>query len=360
MSRPTRTCPDCDASFDLINRRQFLSASTAAGVSAAMAGGLITSPALAKPAAGKTSESFVKLLYETLSPKQKKEMCFDWDHKDPKRGLLRTYISNNWRITKPAIKSSFYTAEQQALIRKAFEGVLNPDWIERFDKQLTDDMGGFGKAQGIAIFGKPGDGKFEFVLSGRHGTVRCDGNTADHVAFGGPIVYGHAASGYYEKANHPNNVFWHQALAANELFRMFDGKQRKKALLPKAPDEALIAFREKGAAFDGIAVKDLSKDQREHLQGVLQKLIEPYRQTDQDEVVAALKKHGGLDNCHLAFYQYDDMGKDGIWDNWRLEGPAFVWHYRGAPHVHVWVHVADSRDVALNSKNLSGPLRRKT
>ena len=74
-------------------------------------------------------------------------------------------------------------------------------------------------------------------------------------------------------------------------------------------------------------------------------------------MVAALKKQGGLDACSLAFYEADDLGKDGIWDNWRLEGPSFVWHYRGAPHVHVWVHVADDPDVELNSRNLSGPLR---
>jgi len=93
------------------------------------------------------------------------------------------------------------------------------------------------------------------------------------------------------------------------------------------------------------------------MQKVLQLLIEPYRQADQDEVVKALKAQGGLDKCFLVFYEEDDLGKDGVWDNWRLEGPAFVWHWRGAPHVHVWVNVADDPSVELNSKNLSGPLR---
>lgn len=360
MSATHRRCPDCDAlpaTTDSFDRRRFLQA-TGAGAAAAAAG-VFAVPAAAKPTAAKPSETIVKHLYDSLSDTQKKAVCFAWNHQDKRRGLLRTYISNNWRITKPAIKSNFFTADQQQMIRQAFEGVLNPDWVERFDKQLKDDMGGFGKAQSIAIFGKPGDGQFEFVLSGRHGTVRCDGNTTPSVAFGGPIVYGHAASGYYEKPAHPNNVFWHQALAANDLFKMFDGAQRKQALLPKAPDEAQIAFRDKHKKFDGIAVADLSPDQREHLQDVLKKLIEPYRQTDRDEVVASLRKHGGLDKCHLAFYQDDDLGSDGIWDNWRLEGPAFVWHYRGAPHVHVWVNVADDPTVALNAKNLSGPLRQK-
>jgi hypothetical protein len=32
----------------------------------------------------------------------------------------------------------------------------------------------------------------------------------------------------------------------------------------------------------------------------------------------------------------------------RLEGP-FVWYFRGYPHVHVWVNVADDASVKLNA-----------
>ena len=67
----------------------------------------------------------------------------------------------------------------------------------------------------------------------------------------------------------------------------------------------------------------------------------------------------GLKGCSLAFYRADTLGDDSVWDNWRLEGPAFVWHYRGPPHVHVWVNVADDSGVEANAKNLSGPLRQK-
>ena len=51
------------------------------------------------------SESFVRILFESLKPEQKKQICFPWDHVDPKRGLLRTRIENNWRITSPEVKS---------------------------------------------------------------------------------------------------------------------------------------------------------------------------------------------------------------------------------------------------------------
>ena len=36
-----------------------------------------------------------------------------------------------------------------------------------------------------------------------------------------------------------------------------------------------------------------------------------------------------------------------LWAAWRLEGPAFVWYFRGNPHVHVWVNVADDPSMPL-------------
>ena len=128
------------------------------------------------------------------------------------------------------------------MIRGIFEGIIQPDWHKRIDKQLKDDAGGFGDDQNIAIFGKPGE-KFEFVMTGRHMTLRCDGNSTEHVAFGGPIFYGHAASGFNEKPNHPGNVFWPQALAANKVYEMLDGKQRARALVDRLPQEEDVAFR---------------------------------------------------------------------------------------------------------------------
>ena len=180
-------------------------------------------------------------------------------------------------------------------------------------------------------------------------TLRCDGNSAEHVAFGGPIFYGHdPGDNFDEKAAHEGNVFWPQAVEANKLYQALDGKQRKLALIPAAPYENDVSFRGKDGKFEGIPVTELSADQKGRVQEVLRKLIEPYRQSDRDEVVACLKAQGGIDACRLAFYQDEDVGEDGVWDIWRLEGPSFVWHYRGAPHVHVWVNVADDAGVELN------------
>lgn len=350
MKRQQPSCPDCAGEFDSLDRRQFLKTASAAALATGMATGITPSLLHAAEAAEKTPESYVKQLFDTMDEKQRKEVCFEWDYTEPQRGLLRTRVSNNWHITKPTIGSDFYTKDQQEIIRAIFEGVYNPEWLSSIEKQLKDDAGGYGKSQNVAIFGKPGEDKFELVMTGRHMTVRVDGNSAESVAFGGPIFYGHAASGFNEKVGHPGNVYWPQALEANKVYEMLDGKQRKQALVARRPEEDAVGFRGKQGTFQGISVGELSSDQKEQVQKVLQKLLEPYRKVDQAEVKQCLEAQGGLDACSLAFYQAGDIGDDGVWDNWRLEGPSFVWYFRGEPHVHVWVNVASSSDVALNAQ----------
>jgi hypothetical protein len=341
-------------------RREFLTTAGGVVIGASALGGVLPAgrvwaqakaPEAAAAAASSSPESLVKVLYDMLSAKQRETICFPWDHKDDDRGLLRTRIAANWDITENYINDGdFYNKDQQAVIRQIFEGIISPEWHERIDKQLTDDAGGYGEQNSIAIFGEPGSKQFEFVMTGRHMTIRCDGNSADHVAFGGPIFYGHAADSFDEGPTHPGNVFWPQAQAANKLYQMLDGKQQERALLREGlPNESRVGFRGDDGKFQGLPVSELTSDQKEHLQQVMAMLIEPYRQSDRDEVTACIKTQGGLDAFHLAYYAQNDIGKDGVWDIWRLEGPSFVWHYRGAPHVHVWVNVADSPSVKLNA-----------
>ena len=219
-------------------------------------------------------------------------MAFAWDHVDSKRGLLRTHVSNNWNITDKMIASDFYSKDQQDMIRAIYEGLFQPDWIPQIDRQLKDDGQGYGKSQSIAMFGKPDEGKFEFVMTGRHMTVRADGHSIDHVAFGGPVFHGHAATGFNEAADHPGNVFWPQALAANKIYEMLDGKQRKVALQPRLPAEAAVDFHGENGPFPGLPVKQLTHDQRDELEKTLAVMLSPYRSDDSDEVMACLKRQG--------------------------------------------------------------------
>jgi len=92
-------------------------------------------------------------------------------------------------------------------------------------------------------------------------------------------------------------------------------------------------------SFPGIAIGELSRDQKEHVESVMKVILAPYREADVDEALALLKQGGGLDVLHMAFYKSNDIGDDQEWDIWRLESPTFVCHFRGAPHVHAYINV---------------------
>lgn len=329
------------------DRRAFL------GTMGSVVAGAATTPLLAAAAPSKSSDAEVAVveLFRGLTPAQRKVMAFEWDYRAKDRGLLRTFVSNNWQVTEPHVTSDFYSKKQQMLIHDIFKALVDPEWYPKFLKQLKDDTDGrpWGDEQSIALFGEP-DKKFQFVMTGRHMTLRADGNAEPHVAFGGPIFYGHAASGFTEKPGHPNNVFWPQALAANAVYAALDADQKKRALVEKRPPESAVSFRKDPASIPGLPLKELKGASLEKVNKALATLIEPFRKEDRDEVRACLAARGGLEACRIVFYKESDLGGDGVWDNWRLEGPAFVWHFRGTPHVHVWVNIADDNSVVLNAR----------
>jgi hypothetical protein len=325
---PRIECPDCGDGF---TRREFVR--KVAG--AAIAGGLLplavpSRRAVAGPTGASKAETAVKRFYDSLTEAQKKVICFPFDHK------LRSNINANWAITKPTI-DEFCTKEQQSILDEIFRGVLSPEGYEKLSKQMEDDYGGFDQYH-VAVFGTPGSGAFEWELTGRHVTLRADGDSVEGSAFGGPMIYGHGAGD--SKKGLPGNVFYYQTQKANEVFKALDGKQRASALVTKAPTENAVGVQGSSGHFPGLAVGELSADQKGLVESVIKVVLAPYREEDVDEALALLKQGGGLDGLHMAFYESNDIGGDHEWDIWRLEGPTFVWHFRGAPHVHTYVNIA--------------------
>ena len=251
-------------SLSPLSRREFVT-STATGLTLAGGGSLLGKKNKKDKAKKKPdSETLVQSLHKTLSEEQRKELCFPFEHP------LRSKINNNWQIVKPELRN-FFTKDQQALVKEIFLGLHSEEYAEMVYEQVEED-GGFDRSS-IALFGEPGSGKFEFVLTGRHVTRRCDGDSVEGTAFGGPIFYGHAAGGFTEKADHAGNVYWFQAERANELYQALDGKQRKVALLEKRSrgERGNKTIETKGTAegLDGLPVSDLSRDQKELMSKVL-------------------------------------------------------------------------------------------
>lgn len=321
-------------------RREFLRWSSAAALT------LPTAPLVARAASTESAslpvmkpgaaETYVQELFASLSSDNREAICFGFD--DP----LRKVVKANWAITDATV--SDLPPAQQEIVERIVRGLASEEGWQMFKKQMADDYGGVPNFH-PAIFGTPGTDQFEFVLTGRHLTLRADGDSVAKAAFGGPIFYGHVGEGFNEKPNHPSNVFWYQALRANEVYAALDAEQRKIALEPKSRPESDITLR--SSDYQGLAVSDLSADQKQLVEQVMRDLLRPFREQDADEVLRILKANGGLDKLHLAYYQSNekgqsvDIGNDGVWDVWSLEGPGFHWHYRGHPHVHVWVNIAE-------------------
>lgn len=314
---------DCNG----FSRREFLTAAAVGGVVAATG-------VAAKNTASPDSETLVSQLYRSLSHEQKQTVAFPFD--DP----LRSKVDANWQIT-PAKISEFFTADQQAMIRDIFTGLHNPEFVDKVYRHIEEDGGNIGNYS-AALFGSPGAGAFEFVLTGRHCTMRCDGDSVNGAAFGGPIFYGHASGSFNEQPGHPGNVYWYQAQRANEVFAALDGKQRAAALLGDPRQEssnATVQLVKPGAAPAGLPVADMQRDQRELVDKVLSDLLLPFRDKDRQEAMKFIRANGGVEALSMSFYKNMDVGDDGVWDVWQLESPSMVWYFRGAPHVHTWVNI---------------------
>jgi Protein of unknown function (DUF3500) len=316
------SCPDCEAS----PRREFLKTAAlgTAGLAVAAAASKFTGP----------SETLVATLHKSLTPEQKAKVAFAFDHP------LRSKVDANWMIT-PVKISQFFTADQQAMIEEIFRGLHNPEFLDKVLYHVQEDGGGIGNYS-VALFGEPGSGLFEFVLTGRHCTIRCDGDSVEGAAFGGPIFYGHASQSFNEKPDHAGNVYWYQAKRANEVFQALNGKQREQALLgdPRAEKATdTVRLKKAGDAMSGLPVSDMMRDQRELVRKVLGDLLLPFRRKDSDEAMRYIQANGGVEALTMSFYKNLDIGNDGVWDVWQLESPKMIWYFRGAPHVHTWVNI---------------------
>lgn len=316
------TCPDCTP-----DRREFFKAAAGATLAA--------SSALAAPSR-ESSETLVTTLYHSLTDEQKKTVVLPFDH------ALRSKVDNNWFISAARV-GGFFNADQQAMIGEIFRGLYNPDFYPTVEKQIQEDARGL-KFYSVALFGEPGSGKFEFVLAGRHCTIRCDGDSVDGHAFGGPIFYGHQSGpAGTEKPDHPGNLYWFQAKRANEVFQALNGKQREMALLKDSPryEKGMETIRRKkpGEKLDGLPGSEMTRDQRQLVEKVLADLFLPYRKKDVDEAMRYIKANGGVESLAMSFSKAEDLGNDGVWDVWQLESPSMVWFFRGQPHVHVWVDI---------------------
>ncbi|MBX9583991.1 MAG: DUF3500 domain-containing protein [Gemmataceae bacterium] len=331
------SCPECEAgpvAPPVLDRRLFL---RAVGTSAvALAAGRLTPAARARAEAARQAEAMVRELVAGLSADQRKKLVLPWDHKQANGTPTRLGMYN--APVGDSVIHKEYTKPQAELLAKLFRSLCNgDDGYRRLSRGGDfDDSGAFDNI-GCLVFGDPKGDKYSLVFAGHHLTLRCDGDSEDGAAFGGPLYYGHSPNGYSDK-----NVFAYQTKSVRTLFDALDAKQRKAAVLTGSPGEqaASVQFRKPSEATPGLPIGDMTADQKELVEKVMRDLVSPYRKEDGDEVMEVIKANGGMGKISLAYYQDPKPTDNQPWHFWRLEGPGFVWNFRVLPHVHTYVNVS--------------------
>lgn len=321
-----------------VGRRAFLGGLATIGIASSIASQTqgFDEPAATNAAPAQPAEALIKELYASLSEEQRSHNVYAYNHKAD--GKLTRHGMYNAPYGGKKIGEQYSKTQQELIDRilKAMtrdeEGYIKITRGGRFDD--SDNLQGCG----ASFFGNATDkNKYCFMFTSHHLTIRCDGNSAPGAAFAGPLYYGHSANGYST-----GNVYHYQTQQVHEFYDALDAKQRKLGLTKGSPGEQAqsIKFRANTASIPGIGVDQLSSDQKELMQAVMQSVLSPYRQEDADEVMEIIKHNGGMDKLRLAFYKDSDTTDSLRWHFWRIEGPGLVWNYRALPHVHTFVNIA--------------------
>jgi hypothetical protein len=343
------SCPECESATSL-DRRDFIRVVGATATVAAVGLTPLEKARAARAEKQAQAEALVFELFKSLSDDQKKKIARPWDHKptatDRVPGRLGTGNDAVSPVANPKAADRLhigdeYTKKQYDLLDKIFRAIGNG---EQGYKELSrngrfDNSGSFDSLSAI-IYGEPAEGKkFSLVFTGHHLTVRCDGNSEEATAFGGPLYYGHSPSGYAS-----NNVFNKQTVAAVELFNALDKDAKATAVITDAKkqwkdEHGGVPVPKKDSKVPGLCFANMSKDQKELTEKLMKELVAPYRKEDGDEVMELIKATGGMEKLSMAFYTEGKGSEKEPWSYWRLEGPGFVWSFRALPHIHTFVHV---------------------
>ena len=337
-------CPEC--AEPALGRRDFLQSvgGTAVTLVGLEAVGTVSGhgtvmaqdAAPAAPRAAKPAEALVRELYQGLTAEQRGRVVLPYDH-----GAAANQAATRLRIYNAAIFNDrtvggVYTRPQQELVGRILRSIAaDEEGYRRLTRNHTYDGSGSLQNCGAYIFGDPtGETPYAWVFTGHHLTIRCDGNDPS-AAWGGPMYYGHSPDGYSQR-----NVFYYQTRSVLSLFDSLNEQQRGRAVITGSPGEGANSVRHRREGFPGVPASDLTADQRRLAETVMRDVLSPYRREDADEVMNILRRNGGLERIHIAFYRDRDATDNNRWHFWRLEGPGFVWNYRVLPHVHTFVNIA--------------------
>ncbi len=269
-------------------------------------------------------ETAVSRFYRSLTDLQRSRICFPAHHP------LRTRVQPNWAIVKPTIGD--LPPKQRALCADVFHDLCSEDGRKRFLRQMDEDYGGFENYH-VAIFGEPDtDQPFEWVLSGRHATLRADGNRIDGLPFTGPIFYGHAGQS--------GNVWSFQGELARTIFKTFDGTQTAKVLAARFASDDIRSTKQRDVQNCGsnLSLGEFDNQQKAMLWNYLKGLFLPFRSITAASQSSFLGANV-VDKFCLTNIHNNESINSYMYTNFKFESPVCSWCFHEIPHVHAWLNI---------------------
>jgi hypothetical protein len=268
----------------------------------------------------------LRTLASTFTPYQRSLLVFPADH--PSRQIANTIAV----LDRPHL-GTVLSGAQLALVERLYDAMLSP----RGRQSLAGTVATEGRLTGcvLAIYGDPGDGVAQAVISGGHLLVRGGGDAPGDAGpvLGGAVAYGHQIGNGRWRVR--GNSFAYHGDAANRLFAALSPAQRAQATLPTPPHELLLQLQGGGGRFPGVPLAGLAERAEEAARGLLDTVLGLYPEAAQQRAREAIEAHGGLGALRFACYAdrgfYEDMKTwaaldagerarrgDPYWQVWRL------------------------------------------
>ena len=285
-----------------------------------------------------SQDELAKRLIDTMSPELVDRACVPYDHP------ARQYHNRGVGGCGVDIDVATFDRGQRRLLTDLFHAGLSQAGRERVPNQFFVNWPGVHLMR-LLVCGDPRTPPYQILLTGPHLNLRIGGTSAEGVAFGGPQVYGDQRGN--RRPGLPGNLYRYQFETGRELFRSLATGQREAALRPHSPIETQVELRGSRASFEGLPVAELAPSSRERVREWVQGVLVNYPEADASYAHECLIANGGLDSLHLSYYE-DSSLAGGQYQNFRLEGPAAVFYFKGHPHVHAYVNVAMDGDRPLS------------
>jgi hypothetical protein len=290
-------------------------------------------------------DDLARALFDSLSDEARALACVPYDH--PRRQFHNRGL---WTGGLP-VDAGTLTWEQRGLLTDLFHAGLSPVGRQRIPEQFFLSWPGVHGCD-LLFCGRPGDPHWQALLTGPHLNLRIGGASAEGVAFGGPQVYGDQRGD--GRQGLPGNLYRGQFEGALALFAGLDADQRRRALLPDSPQQERIEVRGRHVELPGVAVAELTAAAQSRAHVLVTDMLSPWPEPDVDYAWQCLEAHGGVGALHASWYEDGVVAGSGEPQIFRLEGPAAVLHFHGAPHVHALLNIAMDGEHPLSVGELLG------